>query len=43
MSVGEAIGCAAMRALSLCSGNIHSENVAQFTCGSIPVKVVVGV
>jgi hypothetical protein len=31
-----------MRTLSLCSGDIDGEYVAQFTSGSVAVKVVVG-
>jgi hypothetical protein len=42
MCFGKALGCSAMRALSYCGRNIHSEYFAQFTGSSIAVKVVVG-
>jgi len=40
MRLGEALGCAAVRALSRCSRNIHDEYFAQFACGCVTVKVV---
>jgi hypothetical protein len=43
MRLGKALDSAAMRALSLCSRNIHGEDVAQFTRGSVAIEVVVGV
>jgi hypothetical protein len=41
MRFGKVLYCAAVRTLSLCARNINSEYFAQFTCGSITVKVVV--
>jgi hypothetical protein len=41
MLLGKAPCCAAVRTLSLCSRNIHGKYVAQFTCRSVTVKVVV--
>jgi hypothetical protein len=40
MRLGETFGRAAVRALSLCSRDIHHEYFAQFTSGSVAVKVV---
>jgi hypothetical protein len=42
MRFGKALDCAAMRALSLRSRNVHREYSAQFTRGCISVKVVHG-
>ncbi len=42
MRLGKALYCAAVRALSLCSCNIHGKYVAQLTCGSVTIKVVIG-
>ena len=41
MRLGKVLCRSTMRTLSLCSGDIHGEYVAQFTCGSVAVKVVV--
>src|SRR5207244_3524105 len=40
MRLGKATLCAAIRTLSFCAGNVHREYSAQFTCGSISVKIV---
>jgi hypothetical protein len=41
MRLGKALYCAAVGTLFLCSCNIHGKYVAQLTCGSVTVKVVV--
>jgi hypothetical protein len=41
MRLGKALCCTAMRTLSLCSRNIHGKYVAQFTRGSVTIKVIV--
>jgi hypothetical protein len=41
MRLGKVLCRSTMRTLSLCSGDIDGEYVAQFTCGSVAVKVVV--
>jgi hypothetical protein len=40
---GKALYCAAVRTLSLCSCNIHGKYVAQLACGSVTIKVVIGI
>ena len=41
MRLGKVLCRSAMRTLSLCSSDIHGKYVAQFTCGSVAVKIVV--
>jgi len=43
MCLGKPLCGAAVRTLSLCDRNIHGEYLAQFTCGSVTVKVIVGI
>ena len=43
MRLGKAFYCAAVRALSLCSCNIHGKYAAQLACGSVTIKVVIGI
>jgi hypothetical protein len=43
MRLGKALYCAAVRTLSFCSCNIHGKYVAQLTCSSVTVKVVIGI
>jgi len=40
MCLGKQSLCAAIGTLSLCTRNIHHEYPAQFTCGSVTVKVI---
>jgi hypothetical protein len=40
MRLGEALGCTAVGALSLRRRNIHREDSAQFSRGSVTVNVV---
>ena len=40
MRLGKSPLCAALSTLSFCACDIHCEYSAQFTCGSITVKVV---
>jgi hypothetical protein len=42
MRFGKAPYCAAMRALCFRNRNVHREYCAQFTSGSVAVKVVIG-
>jgi hypothetical protein len=42
MCLSKALYCAAVRTLSHCSCNVHGKYVAQLTCGSVTVKVVIG-
>jgi hypothetical protein len=42
MRLGKALYCAAMRALRFRNRNVHPEYCAQFTGGSVTVKVVIG-
>jgi len=42
MRLGKALRCTAVRALSLCSRNIHDKYSAQFTGGCVAVKVFIG-
>jgi hypothetical protein len=41
--LSKALYCAAVRTLPLRSCNIHGKYVAQFTCGSVTIKVVIGI
>src|SRR4029453_249590 len=43
MCLSKALYCAAVRTLSLCSCNIHGKYVAQLTCGSVTIKVVIDI
>src|SRR4029077_3171931 len=43
MRLSKALYRAAVRTLSLCSCNIHGKYVAQLTCSSVTVKVVIGI
>jgi hypothetical protein len=42
MCLGEALDCAAMRALRFRIGDIDGENAAQFAGGCVTVQVIVG-